>query len=123
MCMNRHETRIKVVTAVYQHLLLNKDMVETFIDNFDNIDEYVGSIENDLIAHEDVYIETISNNLNKWTFDRLSYIEQAILLVGTSEYNLNKDNKKIIIDEAVRIAKEYSDDDSYKYINGVLDNL
>lgn len=123
MCMNRHETRIKVVTAVYQHLLLNKDMVETFIDNFDNIDEYVGSIENDLIAHEDVYIETISNNLNKWTFDRLSYIDQAILLVGTSEYNLNKDNKKIIIDEAVRIAKEYSDDDSYKYINGVLDNL
>ena len=52
-----------------------------------------------------------------------SYIDQAILLVGTSEYNLNKDNKKIIIDEAVRIAKEYSDDDSYKYINGVLDNL
>ena len=123
MSMNRHETRIKVVTAVYQHLLLNKDMVETFIDNFDNIDEYVGSIENDLIAHEDSYIETISNNLNKWTFDRLSYIDQAILLVGTSEYNLNKDNKKIIIDEAVRIAKEYSDDDSYKYINGVLDNL
>ena len=121
--MNRHETRIKVVTAVYQHLLLNKDMVETFIDNFENIDEYVGSIESDLIAHEDAYIETISNNLNKWTFDRLSYIDQAILLVGTSEYNLNKDNKKIIIDEAVRIAKEYSDDDSYKYINGVLDNL
>lgn len=55
--------------------------------------------------------------------NRLSYIDQAILLVGTSEYNLNKDNKKIIIDEAVRIAKEYSDDDSYKYINGVLDNL
>ena len=123
MSMNRHETRIKVVTAVYQHLLLNKDMVEAFIDNFENIDEYVGSIENDLIAHEDAYIETISNNLNKWTFDRLSYIDQAILLVGTSEYNLNKDNKKIIIDEAVRIAKEYSDDDSYKYINGVLDNL
>ena len=121
--MNRHETRIKVVTAVYQHLLLNKDMVETFIDNFEDIDEYVGSIENDLIAQEDAYIETISNNLNKWTFDRLSYIDQAILLVGTSEYNLNKDNKKIIIDEAVRIAKEYSDDDSYKYINGVLDNL
>lgn len=123
MCMNRHETRVKVVTAVYQHLLLNKDMIETFIDNFEDIDEYVGSIENDLIAHEDEYIETISNNLNKWTFDRLSYIDQAILLVGTSEYNLNKDNKKIVIDEAVRIAKEYSDDDSYKYINGVLDNL
>lgn len=121
--MNRHETRIKIVIAVYQHLLLNKDLVDVFVDNFENIDEYIGSIENDLIAHESEYIDIISKNLNKWTFDRLSYIDQAILLVGTCEYYLNKDNKKIVIDEAIRIAKEYSDDDSYKYINGVLDNL
>lgn len=121
--MNRHETRIKIVITVYQHLLLHKDLITSFIDNFEDIDEYVGSIENDLIEHEQEYIETISKHLKKWSFDRLSYIDQAILLVATSEYNLNKDNKKIVIDEAIRIAKEYSDDDSYKYINGVLDNL
>lgn len=121
--MNRHETRVNVVITVYQHLLLNKDLITSFIDNFENIDEYVGAIENDLIEHEKEYIDEISKHLKKWSFDRLSYIDQAILLVGTCEYNLNKDNKKIIIDEAIRIAKEYSDDDSYKYINGVLDNL
>lgn len=121
--MNRHETRVKVVIAVYQHLLLHRDLITSFNNNFDYLDDYVDSIRNDLIKNEDKYIDNISSNLNRWSFDRLSFIDQAILLVGASEYNLNKENKKIIIDEAVRIAKEYSDEDSYKYINGVLDRL
>ena len=58
--MNRHETRIKVVITVYQHLLLKKDLITSFIDNFEDIDEYVGSIENDLIEHEKDYINEIS---------------------------------------------------------------
>ena len=61
--MNRHETRIKVVITVYQHLLLKKDLITSFIDNFEGIDEYVGSIENDLIEHEKDYINEISKYL------------------------------------------------------------
>ena len=39
------------------------------------------------------------------------------------EIKTNLNTKNIVIDEAIRIAKEYSNEDSYKYINGVLDNL
>ena len=53
----------------------------------------------------------------------MNYIDQAILLVATSEILTAKVDRAVAIDEAVNIAKEYSDDESFKYINGVLDQI
>ena len=123
--MNRHEYRVKLVFALYQSLLLNKEISRSVEDNFDDEEknEYVTVLENDLIINKDNYIEEISLHLKKWTFERLSYLEQAILLVATSEIKKGIASKNIIIDEAIRIAKMYCDEKSYQYINGVLDNL
>ena len=123
--MNRHEYRVKLVFALYQSLLLNKEISRSVEDNFDDEEknEYVTVLENDLIINKDNYIKEISLHLKKWTFERLSYLEQAILLVATSEIKKEIASKNIIIDEAIRIAKMYCDDKSYQYINGVLDNL
>lgn len=123
--MNRHEYRVKLVFALYQSLLLNKEISRSVEDNFDDEEknEYVTVLENDLIINKDNYIEEISLYLKKWTFERLSYLEQAILLVATSEIKKEIASKNIIIDEAIRIAKMYCDEKSYQYINGVLDNL
>ena len=121
--MNRHEKRVQIVFALYQHLLLSKDIVTSFVDNFDSDDEFVSEIRDDLVLNKEKYIEEIAGHLKRWSFDRLSYIDQAILLESYSEFYLQLNNKNIIIDEAIRIAKMYSDEDSYKYINGVLDNL
>ena len=123
--MNRHEYRVKLVFALYQSLLLNKEISRSVEDNFDDEEknEYVTVLENDLIINKDNYIEEISLHLKKWTFERLSYLEQAILLVATSEINKEIASKNLIIDEAIRIAKMYCDEKSYQYINGVLDNL
>ena len=123
--MNRHEYRVKLVFALYQSLLLNKEITKSVEDNFDDEEknEYVTILENDLIINKDNYIEEISLHLKKWTFERLSYLEQAILLVATSEIKKEIASKNIIIDEAIRIAKMYCDEKSYQYINGVLDNL
>ena len=123
--MNRHEYRVKVVFALYQALLLNKDIKKSFDDNFSDEEkvDYINILENDLILNKDNYIKEIYNHLRKWTFDRLSYLDQAILLVACSEIKTEVASKNVIIDEAIRIAKEYSDEKSYQYINGVLDNL
>ena len=123
--MNRHEYRVKLVFALYQSLLLNKEISRSVEDNFDDEEknDYVTVLENDLIINKDNYIEEISLHLKKWTFERLSYLEQAILLVATSEIKKEIASKNIIIDEAIRIAKMYCDEKSYQYINGVLDNL
>ena len=122
--MNRHEYRVQIIFALYQSLLLKKDLRLSFNDNFEGDDnEFLLKLKEDLILNYRLYIDKITPLLTKWTFDRLSYIEQAILLESTSEIELGLNNKSIVINEAVKIAKEYCDEDSYKYINGVLDKL
>ncbi len=123
--MNRHETREQVVFALYQHLLLGKDVRSTFTNSFgdDISDEYILKVMLDIETNEDQYIKEISDHLKRWTFDRLNYVDQAILLDAISEYRLGITSKAIMIDEAVNISHSYSDEDAYKYINGVLDNL
>ena len=48
-------------------------------------------------------------------------IEQAILEMATAELISTDTPKKVVINEAIEIAKEYATDDGYKYINAVLD--
>ncbi len=126
--MNRHETRKKLVFAVYQYLLLNSDLNSAVVDAFDIeditlIDEYVLKLVKEINTNRSNYIEKISQHLKRWSFERLNYLDQAILLVGVAELSLGEVQKAIVIDEAINLAKEYCDDDAYKYINGVLDQL
>ena len=122
--LNRHEYRERLMFVLYQHLLLQKDINECFENTFEDDDnDFIVNIVNDLNINEQSYIEEISRYLKNWTFDRLNFVEQAILLVATSELKLGLNDKSVIIDEAVILCKEYCDESSYKYINGVLDNL
>ena len=122
--LNRHEYRERIVFSIYQHLLLHKPLSETFQANFeDDEDEFMTSIRDDLIVNEETYIGMIGPHLQKWTFDRLNLVEQAILLAALSEIELKLNDSAVIIDEAVILAKTYCDEESYRFINGVLDNL
>ena len=123
--LNRHEYREKIVFALYQHLLLHKDLYTCFEDNFEEgeMDDFVLSIRDDIYENKDAYIKEISSHLKKWSFDRLNLVEQAILLETVSEIKQSLNDKAVVIDEAVIMAKEYCDEEAYKYINGVLDNI
>lgn len=123
--LNRHEEREKIVFALYQHLLLKKDINVCFANNFEDQDlnDYIRDIRQDVIDNKESYIEEISKHLVKWSFDRLNLVEQAILLEATSEIKLKLNENAVIIDEAIILAKHYCDEESYKYINGVLDKI
>ncbi len=57
-------------------------------------------------------------------YDRLDFVEQAILELATAEFDLRKDIPyRVIIDEYVELAKTFGAQDSFKYINGVLDKI
>ncbi len=66
----------------------------------------------------------IKKNLEHWTFDRLRKVDLAILRVGCYSLLYQKDIPSgISIDEAIEIAKEYGSDESYRFVNGVLDAI
>lgn len=125
--MNRHKLREKCMTCLYQHRLLNKTIDEASVDVFGGPVQKLDLFEKNLLQHvidkEEDYIEYINDVLNDWTFDRLGYVEQAILLLACSEFEQKETQAAIIIDEAINLAKAFCEDDSYKLINGVLDRL
>ena len=65
-----------------------------------------------------------SHLASDWSIDRLNRVTLALLRIGTYEIKYQSNvPSKIIIDEAVNIAKDYGTDDSYKFINAVLDKI
>ncbi len=68
--------------------------------------------------------ELIKKHLENWDFDRLSKVDLAILRMSVySLYYQTDIPATVTIDEAIDIAKEYSTDESYRFINGVLDGI
>ena len=103
---------------------MNSTVVDSFnVESALELDEYVLNVAKTVEDNEQTFIEQIGTHLKRWNFNRLNYIDQAILLVSAAELKLAVNDKAIIIDEAINLAKKYSDDDAYKYINGVLDQL
>ena len=126
--LNRHQSRLKLIFALYKSLLLNKNIKQVFITEYEEDpevlnDEYINTILEDLNNNLDTYIKEIEPKLVKWSFDRLDFLDQAILIASTSEIKTGINKKSVVIDEAVIIAKEYLDENKYKYINGVLDKV
>ena len=75
--------------------------------------------------HQDELDEKIAKYLkNKWTVQRLSRIDRAILRVGLFEMeNSLEVPKKVAIDEAIQMAGDFGDKDSKSFINGILSNF
>lgn len=63
---------------------------------------------------------TVENVLSDWQFSRISKIDQDILRIAVAEMLYLDIPDKVAINEAVEIAKRYSDTEGYRFINGVL---
>jgi len=57
-----------------------------------------------------------------YTFSRLGYCEQAILTLGATEMKLGNP-KPVVINTCVKLAKQYCDDNVYKFINAILEKI
>jgi transcription antitermination protein NusB len=68
--------------------------------------------------------EAIRSHLQNWSFERLKRVDLAVLRIGAYSLLYQRDiPAQITIDEAIEIAKEYGSEDSYRFINGVLDGI
>ena len=125
--MNRHETRELAMTSLYQSFLLEKDIKRVLLENDkigNKVSPFLYTITIDATSHLDAYVERVNQVLkDEWKFERLGYIEQAILVIALCELEFETAQRQVVIDEAIVLAKKYCDDDTYRFINGVLDKL
>lgn len=134
--MSRRKSRIIAFQALYswnvshvptEELLtfswLKKD--SEFTPNELEEQTFASFIISGTIDHLDEIDNLISSHLSSsWTMERINKVSLAILRTSTYEIKFQAgSNPKIVIDEAVNIAKEYGSDDSYKFINAILDKI
>ena len=125
---NRSESRDIIIKVIYQVSILEEANLEYDIDKL--ILEQT-EIQNDFvntsvkkILQNKKQIETLANKyLNNWTIDRLSKVDQAILSLGIYELKYSDTPSIVAINEAIELAKKYSDESVIKMINGVLDKI
>ncbi len=132
--MNRSETRNMAYKLLYS-LEIQKpekneiqEQIEIFIANNDitenNVKDYIYDVINGIYENEDKIIPIIEKNLkDEWTIDRVSKTNLSILKLATFEIIYSKLPYKVVINEAIELAKRYGDDNSYFFVNGILANI
>ena len=88
------------------------------------VKEYSRRLLKDTIAHLKEIDKEIRDNLQAWRFERVSFLDRALLRLATCELLYYEDiPDKVSIDEAVEIARFYGTEGSAKFINAVLDTI
>lgn len=83
--------------------------------------DFANGIVDGIAEHQNEIDELIANASKGWTLDRMPRVDVSILRVAVYELIYDKRApKKVILNEAVRIATKYGGDDSPRFINGVL---
>ena len=126
--MTRHEQRYRAMTILYQAFLYQSNNIDYNIEDIikEQMEEKSKFVENLVrgVLDKQKYLDEIANKyLENWDIFRLGFTDQAILRIGIYEL-MNMDTPDVTcIDEAVELAKEYSDEQVCKMINGVLDKV
>ena len=128
MAVNRSELREKIMTIIYQISLYKSNGLEYNIDNVINenleIDnEFVKEMVYGIITYFDELGVIANKYLQKWTVDRLDNTGAAILRMAIYEIKYTDTPPVVVINEAIELAKKYSDDSVRKMINAVLDKV
>lgn len=84
-------------------------------------DNYIRSVVEKCFADIDGIDDKISSALSNWKIERLSKVDLALLRLAATEILYIEDVPyKVAVNEAVELAKQYGDDSSPSFINGVL---
>lgn len=126
--MNRSELRKKIMTILYQVGVYKKNGIDYKLDDvikevveIDN--EFVKDIVYGVITYENDLVNIANDYLDGWSMDRLGFTDQAILKLGIYELLYTETPDVVCINEAIELAKLYSDDSVRKMINGVMDKI
>ena len=125
---SRSELRKKIMTILYQIDLYKRNNIEFDVDstikeNVEIDNEFVKDIVYGVVTYMDEINELANKYLDGWSIDRLGNTDKAILQMCIYELVYTKTPDIVCINEAVELAKIYSDDSVRKMINGVMDKI
>ncbi|MBQ7789755.1 MAG: transcription antitermination factor NusB [Bacilli bacterium] len=128
MKLTRTQAREKIMVILYQIDFYMKENIpyeleDVFKENLEMDNKYVRDIVNGVLENLENIDNLITKYLENWDLDRLGKTDKAILRLATYEMVYYDTPKLVVINEAVELAKMYSDDKVVKLINAVLDKI
>jgi len=85
--------------------------------------DFSRAIFDGVLVHQKTIDEQLTRFAPEWPIDRLDAVERAILEMGAFEILFFKTPAAVAINEAIELAKEFGDESSPKFINGVLNAI
>jgi N utilization substance protein B len=127
---NRRKSRELALQALYardQWDECDADRLITYMADEKKLDETVRSYAQVLVHHTLGAIAQIDSILQRhaanWDLKRMAAIDRNIMRMSIAELTFCSDVPyKVVIDEAVELAKQYGTDESGRFVNGVLDS-
>ncbi len=133
MALTRNLCQEKAMIIIYDALTYEnmgqeynpKELISDICElPYDDIDLYIKEVVVKALINKEEYIKKLEEKMDTWTFKRLNRLNQAILLLSCAHYfEIHDSDKAVIINVAVNLAKRYLDDQDYKFVNAILDNV
>lgn len=125
---NRSKLREKIMIIVYQISLYKDNGLVYDVDNVinENIEienEFVKEMVYGVVTYFDELSTIADKYLTDWTIDRIDNAGAAILRMAIYEIKYTNTPPIVVINEAIELAKKYSDDSVRKMVNAVLDKV
>ena len=125
---SRSELREKIMIILYQIDINRKQNIDYSVEeiireNLDIDNEFVRDIVYGVITYESDIIKEANKYMKDWSIERIDKTGAAILKMAIYELKYTDTPPIVVINEAIELAKKYSDDDVRKMINAVWDKM
>lgn len=128
--MSRRTERQKAVELLYEMTMQKEDETAFIVEYFEKYSiesekaKYVEKLLRTYFENKDAINVVISENIQKWKIERLGKLDASILRIATTEMLYFEDVPEAVsINEAVELAKIFSEEKGFKFINKVLRNI
>lgn len=138
MELTRHEIREKALQSLYPfdfNQEISKEEAINYALEYNNaelvsedgeafVPSYLDTLVTGVCLQREELDQLIQKNLKKWTLARIAKPDLIILRIAIYEMlYVSEIPAKVALNEALELTKKYSDDDSRKFVNGVLSNI
>jgi len=99
---------------------------QCLLEMFDEEEElqFAEHLLSESIAHKQEYDKLVEEHLKNWQMDRVAFMDRLILVQALTEINCFPEiAAQVSLNEYIELAKEYSSDKSYIFVNGILDEI
>ncbi len=126
--MTRREKREAILSLLYEYTFYEGMSAADFLSDKENfneeeLDEYIRESFAGTVSAISELDAAIKKYAIKWNISRISRIAKSILRYGVYELTFTDTPPKVVINEAVELAKKYGEEKASRFVNGILNNF